>query len=137
MTDSGASLGAEDDPNSDPTVFPDTTKEYALLAATVISVIFFAVPYAMNMKYAAMLPKNRYIKANKRALDWFERNSALYVPIVVFTGGAYPALCMVNSNLFGISLLDAGLSSFEMAQLGSMKVVTTVIYENVCNLYTR
>ena len=50
--------------------------------------------------------------------------------LVVLTGGAYPALSVVSSNCFGLSILNCGLTRFELRRLLHIKVGTSVLFEN-------
>eukprot|EP01084_Bolivina_argentea_P219490 372253_1 len=43
-------------------------------------------------------------------------------------------MSLVNSNIFGISLLNCGLSSFELIAISDIRVITTVLTENVPQL---
>merc|ERR1712228_689421 len=108
----------------------DTLQEYAVLIAGVLSMTFLILPYGLNLKYAISVPTSPEISNNKAALNWFERYQMLFIGLVILSGGCYPTLYLVSSNLFGLSLLNTGLSSFELSGLSSIRVITTVLTEN-------
>ena len=54
--------------------------------------------------------------------------------MVVFTGGSYSALALVSSNVFGLKIFGCGVTRYELRQLGKMKVIYTVIIENIPQL---
>ena len=49
---------------------------------------------------------------------------------MVFTGGAFPALQFVSSNAFGLDKLSSGLTKYELRQMSSLKIYTSVLLEN-------
>ena len=61
----------------------------------------------------------------------FEHNAALFTIFVVLTGGCYPALDVISSNAFGNDLFSAGLTAYEMKQMMKIKIINSVMLENV------
>ncbi len=55
---------------------------------------------------------------------------------MILCPGAYPALSLVSSNILGLAVLNSGLSRFEINQLVKIRVVTTVVTENVPRMYS-
>eukprot|EP01083_Nonionella_stella_P097192 273177_1 len=53
---------------------------------------------------------------------------------VVFTGGCYPALALVSSRLFGLQILTSGLTQYELKGMSTIKVIGTVVLENIPQL---
>ena len=51
--------------------------------------------------------------------------------LVLLSGGSFRALKMMNSNLFGLPLFSAGLSTLQLRQFQSHHVLATVFAENV------
>ena len=117
------------EPGDDPKKF-DTLKEYALLAAGIMSLTFLVVPYGLNVAYASKIPNHVLIRNNPCARTWFEQYQSLFISLVVFSGGCYPAMALTSSNLFAIPILNSGLSTFELTALSDIRVVTTVLTEN-------
>ena len=60
----------------------------------------------------------------------FENNSALFTSAVVLSGGSYPALQFVSSNAFGLNKLSSGLTKYELRQMASIKIYSSVLLEN-------
>ena len=60
----------------------------------------------------------------------FENNSAIFTSAVVFTGGAFPALQFVSSKAFGLDKLSSGLTKYELRQMASLKIYSSVLLEN-------
>merc|ERR550532_829667 len=59
----------------------------------------------------------------------------IYTLLVLLSGGAFPSLKLMNSNLFGLGVFSAGLSTLQLESFRSHHVVATVIIENVPQLY--
>ena len=74
--------------------------------------------------------KNIKIKKQNR----FQYRSIVFTMLVVATGGCYPALALVSSNIFGLKLTSCGLTQYELKQLSKIKVFGTIILENVPQL---
>ena len=53
----------------------------------------------------------------------------------MLTGGEYPALSMVSSNIFGLSMMNSGLTRSELREMLKFKVFGTVLLENVPQLF--
>ena len=53
---------------------------------------------------------------------------------MVFTGGAYTALALVSSNIFGNKFYSSGLTQYELKQLSNIKIWGTIILENIPQL---
>ena len=54
--------------------------------------------------------------------------------LVVITGGCYPALALISSNIFGLTLTSCGLTHYELKALSKIKVFGTIMLENVPQL---
>lgn len=61
-------------------------------------------------------------------------HSAVFTALVVMTGGCYPALDLVSSNVFGADIMSSGLTHFELRQLIKIKLWNSVLLENVPQL---
>ena len=125
MCAADGNIDGVDDPEA-----TDTIREYALLASGIMSMLFLVVPYGLNVAYAAKVPNSTIIQNNTSARTWFEQRQSMFITLVVFSGGCYPAMSLCSSNIFGIPLLNCGLSSFELTALSDIRVITTVLTEN-------
>merc|ERR1712228_889140 len=74
------------------------------------------------------------VKNNHSAQSFFETRSGIFVFLVVMTGGVYPALCLVSSNIFGLGMFSSGITRFELRKMQSIKVFGTVVLENLPQL---
>eukprot|EP01084_Bolivina_argentea_P295519 508800_1 len=110
----------------------DTPKEWILLLSGWGSLICIILPYLMNIFSAIKIPALTKKFACTRA--WFGKYRRIFIFLVVFSGGAYPSLAIVTSNLFGLEVFNAGLSKFELESLLKIRVQTTVLLENVPQL---
>ena len=61
----------------------------------------------------------------------FENHSKLFVALVVITGGSHSAMAVVSSNCFGLDLLSSGLTKYEMRKLVRLKIINSVVLENL------
>merc|ERR1719242_528079 len=59
----------------------------------------------------------------------------IYTLLVLLSGGAFPSLKLMSSNLFGLGVFSAGLSTLQLESFRSHHVVATVLIENVPQLY--
>ena len=106
--------------------------EVVILICAIGSTMFILIPYVANLVYATRI-KN-IIRGNEAAKSWFMARSRVFTFLVVLTGGCYPALSLVSSNVFGLKILSSGLTQYELKKLTRIKVFTTVILENVPQL---
>ena len=122
-----------------------------ILIVAVGSALFIIVPYIVNLVIAARI--KRFIKTNAAAKAWydyiyyvfefqtylyrvlrFNAHTTVFCIFVVLTGGCYSALALVSSGIFGLGILSSGLTQFELRQLSNIRVIGTVILENVPQL---
>eukprot|EP01083_Nonionella_stella_P087767 244300_1 len=97
------------------------------------SVVFLVVPYSLNLLYGIRIKKQTIIKNNEHADTYFV-DSALFIGLIVMSGGMYPSLLICSSRLFNLELLDAGLSKHELYQLSKIRMRSTVLWEDFPNL---
>ena len=102
-----------------------------IFACAVGTSAFVALPYAANLRMASRIKGIAGIRGNESARTWFETRAAIFTALVAVTGGAYPALSLVSSNLFGLSILNSGLTRYELRRLAKIKVLYSVLLENV------
>ena len=63
--------------------------------------------------------------------QYFQDKSKFYTICVLFSGGSFRALKFMNSKLFGLPLLSAGLSTVQLHRFQSHHVLATVLAENI------
>ena len=106
-----------------------------MLGVAIASSFFVVLPYGANLFVSARIKSfGGVIRRNEAANTWFEHRSKVFTALVVLTGGCHPALVMVSSNIFGLSSFSAGLTRFELRQLASIKVLNSVVLENIPQL---
>eukprot|EP01083_Nonionella_stella_P080654 221711_1 len=103
-----------------------------LLISAFGSTFFVITPYIANLVVAARI--KLWIRNNSMAKSYFEGNTPLFAILVVITGGAYPALALVSSRIFGLQIMSCGLTQYELKQMSQIKVLGTVLLENVPQL---
>ena len=107
----------------------DVFSSRLVLISAMGSSFFVAMPFVVNLFIAANI--KQLIRGNPAAVTWFESRATLFCVLVVFTGGCYPALSLLSSNVFGSRrYTSSGLTQFELAQLDMIRVVN-VILENI------
>ena len=106
-------------------------KDFFLWFAFIMNIVFTIIPYSLNIYYTAKLPSKAVIQNNPSARIWFERHQYLFIFLVVGSGGCIPALNLVSCNAFSLGVLNTGLTSFELASLSDIRVIASVITENI------
>ena len=97
---------------------------FQLLISGIGSLVFLGLPYFCNLMFAARI--KRRISSNGRAKAWFQKYVSIFVLFVVVTGGCYPALALVSSNVFGCGIFSCGLTQFDLRSFQKIKVVNTI-----------
>ena len=96
------------------------------------STAFTLIPYIANLVIASRIKE--IIKNNAAAKGWFQYNTPVFTILVVISGGSHAALSLVSSNIFGLMIFGCGLTQYELKQMGKLKVIGTVIIENIPQL---
>merc|ERR1719295_1318680 len=101
------------------------------------ALLFVAVPYVMNL--ISSIDITRRIVDNESMTEhskqYFRGKTKVYAVLVLVSGGAFPALKLMSSNMFGLGMFSAGLSTLQLGSFRSHHVVATVLIENVPQLY--
>ena len=84
--------------------------------------------YVANLWIASRIKK--IVGDNEAARTYFQARSFIFTFFVVCTGGAYPALALCSSNIFGLSVFNSGLTRFGLRKLTKIKVFNSVLLEN-------
>eukprot|EP01083_Nonionella_stella_P216335 777780_1 len=111
---------------------PDVHDNVLILYSAYGATTFTAVPYIANLVIASRIKP--MVKRNAAASSWFQRYSAIFVLLVVLTGGCYPALSLVSSNIFGLNITSSGLTLHELKQMSNIKIYFTIFLENIPQL---
>ena len=72
-----------------------------------------------------------YDSVSSYSKDYFRKKSKVFTVLVLMSGGSFRALTFMNSNLFGLNILSAGLSKLQLQRFQSHHVIATVLTENV------
>jgi len=110
----------------------DVLSNTLVLVSAVGSSLFVVIPYMANLIVAASI--KRFVRGNEAARTWFRTKAPIFTALVVVTGGAYPALSVVSSKCFGLSMLSCGLTRYELRSLLNIKIYSSVLLENVPQL---
>ena len=63
---------------------------------------------------------------SEHSKQYFRAKSKVFVALVLLSGGAFPALKLMSSNLLAHGLFSAGLSTIQLEGFRSRHVLTTV-----------
>eukprot|EP01083_Nonionella_stella_P317665 1157779_1 len=94
------------------------------------STFFTLLPLASNLIYAMRISKQKTINANPAARAWFKSHLNVFILITFASAGAYPALSLVTSRIFGLDFFNCGLLTSELHELSKIKIKSTVLTEN-------
>eukprot|EP01083_Nonionella_stella_P318727 1166475_1 len=100
--------------------FLASEKKLLLLISAFGSTFFVLIPYIANLVVAARI--KHVVRKNPMAKGYFQGNTPLFALLVVVTGGAYPALALVSSRIFGLQIMSCGLTQYELKQMSKIKV---------------
>ena len=110
----------------------DLLSNISILIAGFGSAFFVLIPYVANLVIASRIKE--IIKENEAAKGWFQYHTPVFTVLVVLSGGVYVALSVVASNIFGLRIFSCGLTQYELKKLNKLKVIGTVMIENVPQL---
>ena len=110
----------------------DLLEDILILIAGFGSGFFVLVPYIANLVIASRIKE--IIKHNAAAKGWFQYHTPIFTVLVVLSGGCHAALSVVSSNVFGVKLLSCGITQYELKQLGKIRIIGTVLVENIPQL---
>ena len=100
----------------------------AALGATTFTVI----PYLINIYKALKIKK--LVRDNIVAKLYFEQNTSLFVLMCMCSGGIYSTLKVLSSHLFGLRILNCGLTSYDLRKVLPLKIYSSVLLENTPQL---
>ena len=70
------------------------------------------------------------VRKNLAAASWFNRYAKIFAFLVIISGGSFPVLCLVSSNIFGLEFFTTGLTKIDLNKLTKIKVFSTIFLEN-------
>merc|ERR1719474_1549718 len=97
-----------------------------------VAMTFFIFPYFINL-YSSVTITRKIAEdpmISSYSKKYFQQKSRFYTFCVLLSGGSFRALKFMNSNLFGLRLLSAGLSTSQLQQFQPHHVSATVLTEN-------
>ena len=97
------------------------------------ALIFTIGPYILNLISSVNITRKMASdqSLSEHSKQYFRAKTKVYAILVLMSGGAFPALKMMSSNLLGLGLFSAGLSNIQLEHFRGHHVVTTVMLENV------
>ena len=98
--------------------------KYILIAA-LGALTFTVLPYLINMYTALSI--HRLVKHNIVAKLYFEHNATLFVILSVCSGGVYSTLKLLSCHIFGLRILNCGLTAYDLRKLLPLKIYSSVI----------
>ncbi len=72
---------------------------------------------------------DRVKEHNRASYRWFQTNNKVFTLCVLITGGTYSSLAFTSSRLFGLRVLNSGLSQADMTSFAGIRLVCNVILE--------
>eukprot|EP01083_Nonionella_stella_P260780 888698_1 len=96
----------------------------------VSAVVFTVIPFLINLLYGVKIKRQEIIALNKRADEYFSARMTLLIGLIIISGGCFPGLMLTSSGIFGLNLLDNGLTKYELDQLIEIKIKSTILLEN-------
>eukprot|EP01084_Bolivina_argentea_P171973 297922_1 len=111
-------------------VLSNSNNELLLHFATFGSITFLLIPYLTNIIIASQIKK--LIGNNYFAKLYFEQNVTLFIGLVVICGSSYSSLLLISSRIFGLNILDSGLTLYELNNnLRWIKIIGNILLENI------
>eukprot|EP01084_Bolivina_argentea_P110379 197118_1 len=101
-----------------------------ILWCGIFAALFTALPFISNMIYGIRIKKQKVIQNNRRADEYFTANMAVFMALIVMSGGCHPSLLLVSSNIFGLNAFQSGLTKPELNKLTKIKIKSTITLEN-------
>ena len=101
-----------------------------------ISFIFVIVPYVLNITSSVRVVQRitAIESVSEFSKKYFQRKAKLYSALTILSGGAFPALRVMNSDFLSVPLFNAGLSALQIEQFRTYHVLSTLIMENMPQL---
>eukprot|EP01084_Bolivina_argentea_P022484 41787_1 len=112
--------------------FKSNGKGIVVSVCTIGSIVCIIIPYILNLIMAAKILT--FTAKNETASTYYRNNIAIFVLMVCFCGSCYTAMQLTSSALFGINVLNSGLTKIELLKLGKVKLIGQVLIENIPQL---
>eukprot|EP01084_Bolivina_argentea_P122691 217412_1 len=111
----------------------DIWDDLLILICAIGSAFFVIMPYALNLIMSSRIKDiiRRNASGNEQAKTYFDHKSAIFVILVVLTGGFYPSIQLISSEIFGLDIMCCGLTQYELKKMSRLKVIGTVLLENI------
>ena len=102
----------------------------------IISFIFVIVPYILNISSSVRVVQRVTAgdSISEYTKKYFQRNAKLYSILTILSGGAFPALKVMNSNFMSLQILNAGLSTNQLERFRFYHLLSTLFTENLPQL---
>ena len=93
-----------------------------------LALVFVVGPYFLNLISSVNITRKIVAdeSMSEHSKQYFRAKTKVYAILVLMSGGAFPALKLMSSNLFGLGLFSAGLSNIQIEHFRGHHVVTTV-----------
>ena len=100
------------------------------------SFIFVVVPYFLNIVSSVRVVQRITAgdSISEYTKKYFQQNAKLYSVLTIMSGGAFPALKLMNSNFLSLPMFNAGLSELQLERFRVHHVVSSLIMENLPQL---
>ena len=114
----------------------DAKDTIILLVLWIVSLVFVSVPYFSNIWSSVLILRsiNEAHTTSDFTVRYFSRNASVYSILTILSGGSFPALKVMNSNIFSLPQFGAGLSPTQLAAFQKLHLFSTILLENVPQL---
>ena len=109
------------------------TKKDVYLYLVIFSIACMIIPYVCNLIIAANILSIKVVNNNEHASQYITKHGQRFIILTIITGGAYPSLLLLSSNVFALALTTTGLTGQDLMQLRPMKL-STIILQNLPQL---
>ena len=96
----------------------------------ICSSVFVAIPWLYNVLFLFWLHRIKWM-GNVKASSWMRSHGHYLLSLTMMSGGVYYSLRLLNSRLFGLKILDMGLSHRQTLYIAQRTVIVTSFLEQV------
>ena len=114
----------------------DNVKEEVFAKLATVSLVFVFFPYLSNVLSSVRIVQkiNDDAVTSEFTKKYFQRNAKFYSIFTLISGGAFPAVSLMNSNVLSLPIFNAGLSSLQLEKFRTHHLASTLLLENLPQL---
>eukprot|EP01084_Bolivina_argentea_P174049 301487_1 len=116
-------------------ILTQNEKTTMIWVCALINVICTVCPYITNIVYGITITQQATIQNNRRADEYFRNRIGILIILIAISGGCHPALMILSSRILSNDIFDCGLTQNELEILTKMKIKSTILMENIPQLF--